>query len=768
MPLGKLRNLGPGIWTGHWVRGSGRGHGLSPMCTACAVSLGLALMFLTAATAQQHLLRGTVRDAEGLPVAGVTVRTSDGYNQARTAEDGSYELELSSGEHVVAVVDRRADPNLRLHSAMVSIPADTVLHIALEKYRQLVLRYVDEAGEGIPRVVIRVESGITYGNQTGAHWSDSLGVIRIEAPPDVYEIWYDSVPVPFLKPSSNGFVQVRSDTSVAIVLRRGVAFTGRLVNDRGARVAGTLGLRAEDGSESFWTDNTRPLSVPPGRYHVTARSGYELGQELGTVTVRADTTIDFVLSPGVSVGGRILGFGDVLSGRGYRWRVAFQGPDGGGSAQLDSTGAFSIRLVPGTYDVNVWTSSQVATSGLPASQPLGEVEVSADTVMTLNLAPESQVEGRLVDVNGRAVPGWLVYVSGVGVHGRVYTRTRADSTGAFALGLPDGTYTLHAEPRLSGGCATDRYSAVDLVVPSPEPVICTIPGGARLQARTHDGSGHPASTILELWSGPFDLRRYLHAWRDVHTPRSDLLAYIPGSRVVDVTPGRYAALVSYESWGHRGAPYERVISGLLLEGDTELDVSMPPRWGDHTLAGEVVPGSDQGAEDAMVYFFEAELGLLASTDARDGSYSIRLPTGLYRVLCRTPANEWEGTLHEAGTVFVDGDRVWDLHLGRPTAVADAATTPNRFYLRQNYPNPFNPATTITYELAETGPVSLVIYNALGQRVRTLVHQFQEPGAYTAHWDGCNDAGAPLASGLYVYRLIADDRFRQTRRMLLLR
>lgn len=100
----------------------------------------------------------------------------------------------------------------------------------------------------------------------------------------------------------------------------------------------------------------------------------------------------------------------------------------------------------------------------------------------------------------------------------------------------------------------------------------------------------------------------------------------------------------------------------------------------------------------------------------------------------------------------------------PTAVADNRNDgmPAHYRLSQNYPNPFNPSTKITYALRQTGRVQLALYNALGQKVRTLVDAVQAAGTYTldVHADG-------LPSGVYFYRISAGD-FKQTRKMLLMK
>ena len=106
---------------------------------------------------------------------------------------------------------------------------------------------------------------------------------------------------------------------------------------------------------------------------------------------------------------------------------------------------------------------------------------------------------------------------------------------------------------------------------------------------------------------------------------------------------------------------------------------------------------------------------------------------------------------------------------RPTSVSDKRSEiPDGFQLSQNYPNPFNPETTIRYQLQEADQVRLAIYNLLGQQVRTLVNQNQISGSHTVVWDGRNDAGEVVTSGMYFYKLKVGGAFIATRKMVLLR
>ncbi len=98
----------------------------------------------------------------------------------------------------------------------------------------------------------------------------------------------------------------------------------------------------------------------------------------------------------------------------------------------------------------------------------------------------------------------------------------------------------------------------------------------------------------------------------------------------------------------------------------------------------------------------------------------------------------------------------------------AETRPAAFTLRQNYPNPFNPETVIEYQLLRPGQVELAVYNLAGQRVRTLVDESQASGTYRMSFDGRNEQGLGLSSGIYFYRLSTADGFSAEKRMLLIK
>ena len=104
-----------------------------------------------------------------------------------------------------------------------------------------------------------------------------------------------------------------------------------------------------------------------------------------------------------------------------------------------------------------------------------------------------------------------------------------------------------------------------------------------------------------------------------------------------------------------------------------------------------------------------------------------------------------------------------------TAVLEdhTAALPQALALSQNYPNPFNSQTVICFALPASGEVELAIYDLAGQRVALLVSGMREAGTYAVNWDGRDDRGQELASGVYLYRLRVGNK-EETRKLALVR
>ena len=105
-----------------------------------------------------------------------------------------------------------------------------------------------------------------------------------------------------------------------------------------------------------------------------------------------------------------------------------------------------------------------------------------------------------------------------------------------------------------------------------------------------------------------------------------------------------------------------------------------------------------------------------------------------------------------------------------TAIDDrgVAVTPADFELAQNYPNPFNPETTIEFGIRTAGRVDITVFDITGRQVAVLAEAQRSAGRHAIRWDGRDDAGNPVATGVYFYRLAVDGEAKLTRKMLLLK
>lgn len=107
----------------------------------------------------------------------------------------------------------------------------------------------------------------------------------------------------------------------------------------------------------------------------------------------------------------------------------------------------------------------------------------------------------------------------------------------------------------------------------------------------------------------------------------------------------------------------------------------------------------------------------------------------------------------------------DIYL--PVQEVGSPNLPTAYVLNQNSPNPFNPNTSIEFAIPRSGQVKVEIFNVLGQKVKTLVDEYLKVGYKRVEWNGTDDAGKPAASGVYLYRMTANE-FSETKKMVLLK
>ena len=238
--------------------------------------------------------------------------------------------------------------------------------------------------------------------------------------------------------------------------------------------------------------------------------------------------------------------------------------------------------------------------------------------------------------------------------------------------------------------------------------------------------------------------------------------------------------------------YAREFSGEVLRADgSYLPFSFIINSGFYRIPGDAVPLMEMEVEatvlgDAVegltVEFSRAIVGhppnyvWSAVTDANGHAAltisSARRVNGYYRAQARNADGEVVGQWHsiplnqnrrQVLELPLDGDA----RVVRVESLAAAKAVAATSGLAPNVPNPFNSATQIAYHLSSPGPVRLVIYNVLGQPVRTLVDQFQAAGSYQVQWDARDQRGVSLSSGVYITRLSYPGG-EQTQRLLYLK
>jgi hypothetical protein len=173
---------------------------------------------------------------------------------------------------------------------------------------------------------------------------------------------------------------------------------------------------------------------------------------------------------------------------------------------------------------------------------------------------------------------------------------------------------------------------------------------------------------------------------------------------------------------------------------TGADPTNPADWTKYML-WEDLSGNSQGS-----------FGLSAPSVDLDGDGKLELVATFLEAI--PPDGKWFRVFEWTGETEVEEYTI-------------AVDVPREFKLAQNYPNPFNAQTTIEYTISQPNHVTLKVFNATGQLVKTLVNDYKPINRYAVTWDGTDEGSRPVASGVYFYQLMAGD-FNQTKKMTLLK
>lgn len=180
-------------------------------------------------------------------------------------------------------------------------------------------------------------------------------------------------------------------------------------------------------------------------------------------------------------------------------------------------------------------------------------------------------------------------------------------------------------------------------------------------------------------------------------------------------------------------------------------------WADFT-AFAPVPANTGGADTLFSLWVKVLPGATPQQIDLDSTFSP--PSGFFRLSLKI------GLLtQDALPRYVDCDPAPDIRL--PVEEADASLLPTEFALSQNSPNPFNPSTKIEFALPRASKTRIEVYNIVGQKVKTLLDTYLSAGYQQVEWDGTDQRGNAVASGVYLYKMTAGD-FAETKKMLLMK
>jgi hypothetical protein len=239
--------------------------------------------------------------------------------------------------------------------------------------------------------------------------------------------------------------------------------------------------------------------------------------------------------------------------------------------------------------------------------------------------------------------------------------------------------------------------------------------------------------------------------------------FAPGAQDVDLVPAGTAIVFLPDSLDVNVDDVDFVVQVGAITPDT---------------TGIVEPQALRGggpSRDVVLISSDGEVGLLTTQTATGDTVTLSLAPGE-----RQTAATWE----EGGVAFdpiFPGQAVVSAEIagflttvagmpvvtltGEVTAVGDVPVA--IFRLDQNVPNPFNPVTKISFSLDRAGPVDLAVYDVSGRRVASLVREDRAAGSHLVTWDGTDDRGGRVSSGVYFYKLQTADRV-DTRKMTLLK
>ena len=368
-------------------------------------------------------------------------------------------------------------------------------------------------------------------------------------------------------------------------------------------------------------------------------------------------------------------------------------------------------------------------------------------------------------------------------------------------GSPGDTTTIHLEEVTfnEGSPVATTDDGEFTVIDGSGPVLQVSPDNLNFTAI--EGGSNPSSQTLTVTNGGSGTLTWSasssQSWLSLKPSSGTAPSTVTVSiDISGLSVGTFAGTVTVTAAGAGGSP-KNVPVTLEIHSVSGIIVSIPDSWGPSGSELEI-PVNVTDVTGEGIYSFLMRLtydsGILEATGTSVtetissdwGSPTINITPGQIAI-----AMAGSDPLRGSGVLVVvrfqakgsTGDRTtiqfaeMTFNEGSPVATTDDGdfTTdvnshrlrPIHFSLSQNVPNPFNATTRFRYTIPMKSDVSLEVYDAIGNRVRTLVNCRQLEGVYEIQWDGLNDTGKAVSSGVYFYRLRAGT-FHQLKKMILVK
>ena len=707
---------------------------------------------------------GQVRDEEGNGVEGIKIRISGSSQYSvTTARDGAFQIDLVPGSYSVSA-----------WNATSSFEQSFTLDLAADRFSEWVLDATypvsgtvrDPQGQPIPNASIYADMSRLVGGYSfrGFGYAPSArdGTYSLQLAKGTYSI---SVTAKGLPDQSLLDVWVDGPQTLDIDLKKGVRLSVQVADEQGkgqslsARLYRALywgsGLMR---SSSLQTDikGRGSAEIIPGAYLATFPM-FTL-----FLPVFTDTAVRVVQQQEVRTIGRVE---DETAEPFLNSYLTFTPPAPYNQSwgTIADDGTYRAYLSPGRSQVVFGGGDQ----GRMLRQSVGEYTAAKDGVFDVRVPRGELVIGRLTDQGGQGRAG--LEVQAFSAEARVAYSGRTQEQGVFRLYLQPGTYELTG---IEGTATFFDLGSVD--APFVDTLKLQQPAGGRLRGQVVDTQGYPIEQALVVLTRDDRIltRAFAYYFGVPQFFQSGGLAAAvlsgdKGAYLLHSQPGTYDLIVlpAY------GMGVGRLLRSVELAGERTQKLVLPTSERVYQVYGQILEEPDTPGGEIVLQFLDEKAGVIAQfSDMGFRGYEAGIPAGHYQLRAGRlgPVGGFE-QVYEISSVSIDRDMRWDIDLaGATTAVAEEeATRPQGFALHPNYPNPFNPTTTIRFTLPQPGEAELSIYNLLGQRVATLIHGVQEAGPHVLQWNGRDEQGRELASGVYFYRLQAGTQV-ETRKLLLLR